>query len=55
MKYGNIVLGWDSKHVDLVFFCFGCNSGKGSLEEATVVVRMLSNTSPVANPNIKKI
>lgn len=55
MKYGNIVLGWDSERVNSVFFCFSHNSGKGSLEEAAVVVWMLSNTCPVTNPNTKKI
>lgn len=55
MKYGNIILGWESWRVNLVFFCFSYNPGKGIWEGATVVVWLLSHTWPVTNPNIKKI
>jgi len=43
MKYENIILDWDSECVNSLFFCFSQNSGESSLEEATVVVWMLSN------------
>lgn len=54
MKYGNITRSESQPRINSVFFCFSHNLGKGSLEEATLLVWMLSNTPPVTNTNIKK-